>query len=319
VLSTTRQNQGYKLVAVLCATVLSLYVRLERGPQGSPITDRIEVRRLDPGLELQMRPESVSVTLLGPADVVRRTQPADLDTYVDLQGLRAGQHTVPVRCEPVAFPQMLQCRPDPPTVAVTLRARVSERRPVEVHWVGSPPLGKSYVATSVDPTSALVTGADNQVERVRRVVANVTTTGSPVSDSVSLQALDQRGVRVSGVTVTPPRVQVTADLRPSLQVREVYVTPQLKGHVPAGYRLVDAQVTPVTVRATGPAEDLALHSVVLTEPLDLGRATDTEEVRLRLQPLPKVAFSERTVSVRLVVEPLDVVPPAPTGETRTGG
>lgn len=303
-LPTQKQNWGYKIVAVLCATVLSFYVRVERGPESSPIADTVDIRSQEQGLEYQLGRDTVQVIMQGPSEVLRRTRAADIDTFVEVRGLRPGQHSVPVRCQPVAFPELLRCTPSPPTVTVTVRRRVSERRPVEIRWLGTNPLGYVYEQRSLAPASAYVSGPEDQVEKVKHLVATVTRTGSVIDDTITLLPLDSRGVRVPDVSVSPTHAHVVAALRPQPQSKEVFVTPQLVGRLPAGYRLVDIMVTPSTVEAMGAAEALSGLQVVRTVPLNLGDLTQSTRRRLPLQSLPRVTFGTDTVTVNVVVAPV---------------
>lgn len=314
-----RQNFGYKLVSVLCAVVLSLYVRIGQEPESAPLPDRVEVRQGSSDLEYRLSPDSVDLVVSGPMEVVRRTRAEDIDTYVDVQGLRPGRHRLPIRCQPVAFSQILRCRPDPPTVLVTVRARVSERLPIDVRWVGPDPLGYFYSVKSMSPVSAVVSGPDDLVRRVKHLVATVAKTGADIQDTVALVPVDLLGVRVAGVEVTPTHVQIAATRQPEPQSKEVFVTPNLVGRPPAGFRVVDIVVNPPTVRAMGTAEALSRISAVKTVPLDLSETTSSAERRLPLQPVGALKFDTDAVTVQVIVAPIAPSNTAPEGETTTSG
>jgi YbbR domain-containing protein len=126
--------------------------------------------------------------------------------------------------------------------------------------------------------------------------------------SVKVEALDERGQPVSGVSISPDTVHVVLPVTQQGGYRDVAVKVTTLGRVASGYRLTDISVSPpvVTIFSEDPALVNSLPGVLETQPLDLQNAQDDITTRLKLSiPAGISVIGEQTVLVQAGVSPIE--------------
>jgi hypothetical protein len=154
------------------------------------------------------------------------------------------------------------------------------------------------------PGSAVVSGWESDVRRVKRLQAAINTLGSGALSEVNLvvpiRPIDAEGLEVNeGVRVQPPTIKVQATLDRSIWSKPVYVTPSL-GETPPSVRLQRISVTPRRLTLRGPENLIGPVQFLETEPIPIpesGGVLD-REVRVLLPPGVK---SEERPRVRVVI------------------
>lgn len=165
-------------------------------------------------------PQYVKVRLSGPSALVTTTSNTqNFKVYADLSNLSSGKHRVPIKTsglnselratvEPKNIAVQIQPRR---TVNVKVSVRLNDRNLADNYQTGHP---------HVDVDSVQVTGAQNEVRRVNRVVAYVVVPRDAKDNlqrQVTLQALDRNGQTLNVViwpattTVTVPISSKTSD------------------------------------------------------------------------------------------------------------
>lgn len=165
-------------------------------------------------------PQYVKVRLSGPSALVTTTSNTqNFKVYADLSNLSSGKHRVPIKTsglnlelratvEPKNIAVQIQPRR---TVNVKVSVRLNDRNLADNYQTGHP---------HADVDSVQVTGAQNEVRRVNRVVAYVVVPRDAKNNlqrQVTLQALDRNGQTLNVViwpattTVTVPISSKTSD------------------------------------------------------------------------------------------------------------
>lgn len=165
-------------------------------------------------------PQYVKVRLSGPSALVTTTSNTqNFKVYADLSNLSSGKHRVPIKTsglnselratvEPKNIAVQIQPRR---TVNVKVSVRLNDRNLADNYQTGHP---------HADVDSVQVTGAQNEVRRVNRVVAYVVVPRDAKDNlqrQVTLQALDRNGQTLNVViwpattTVTVPISSKTSD------------------------------------------------------------------------------------------------------------
>lgn len=165
-------------------------------------------------------PQYVKVRLSGPSALVTTTSNTqNFKVYADLSNLSSGKHRVPIKTsglnselratvEPKNIAFQIQPRR---TVNVKVSVRLNDRNLADNYQTGHP---------HADVDSVQVTGAQNEVRRVNRVVAYVVVPRDAKDNlqrQVTLQALDRNGQTLNVViwpattTVTVPISSKTSD------------------------------------------------------------------------------------------------------------
>jgi YbbR domain-containing protein len=187
------------------------------------------------------------------------------------------------------------------TLEVTINLPDRERLSPAYRIVGSP---------FASPDRVQVTGAAPLVERVNQVQAVVllSNANTSIQQTRSVQALDEAGQEVSGVSLHPHQVDVTIFIEQQLNARNVGVRPIINGTPPDGYRLSSLSVTPTNVTLQGnPGQLGQVGSYVDTLSVDVNHASGdlTLQVPLALPPdvqaLDGNGNSIRTVTVQVQI------------------
>ena len=275
-------------------------------------------------IPLEVRGQSSGLILVGdiPTEVVLRlSAPASLwnrltsnvdavKAYIDLSNLGPGEYTLPVKVESELRPyRVVQVTPEEVTFEL---APLSVRDfPVVALVEGTPALGFQAEEIEVDPQMATVSGPSDLVGEVASVVAvlDITDARDSISTDVSLQAVDQNGAVLSGVTIDPERATLNQAIRQAGGYREVAVKVETIGQPAPGFRVTNISVTPpiVTLFSTEPEIVASLPGFVSTVPLDLSNIEDDLQTRLALA-LPQgviVIGEEQNVEVLIGIAPIE--------------
>ena len=169
-----RQNLFYKLLALVIATFLCLYVNAERNPQArKAMSVPLEIRNLAKGYAAEPATPEIGVTIEGPKSAMDAVRREDAVAWLDLQHFKAGPNvidgTVRVNVRVAGAPEnRLSVTVTPRSVKVRAEAIRSRRLPVEVKLLTAPPLGYSYTEPALEPNSVGVSGKASEVARVKR-------------------------------------------------------------------------------------------------------------------------------------------------------
>lgn len=159
-------------------------------------------------------PQYVKVRLTGPSALVTTTSNTqNFKVYADLSNLAAGQHQVPIKTsglnselKATIVPKKIAVRIQPRrTVNVRVSVRLNARNLDDGYQAGHP---------HADVDSVQVTGAQNEVRQVSKVVAYVVVPRDAKGNyqrQVTLQALDRNGQTLN-VVIWPATTNVTVPI-----------------------------------------------------------------------------------------------------------
>jgi YbbR domain-containing protein len=256
----------------------------------SPRLIPIELIGEDPGLRMMDDiPEQARIRIFAPQSICEDLSEAEssLQAVVDLSGLGPGEHTVTVTPEiPSRFQPFRVLSFSPEEITVTLETMISRELDIRLRIIGEPALGFDAADPKMEVRQVTVSGPMSQVDQVDQVEATLNISGArqTVQSELSLQAVDQDGNPVDGVTITPNRVDVSVQVQQLGGYRDVAVKVRTTGQWAIGYRLTNISVSPPTVTVFSPDPQVVndLPGFVETEPLDLTAASDDLEARVEL-------------------------------------
>lgn len=232
-------------------------------------------------------PDQVQVTLAAPASIWNEinNNPDLINATIDLSGLEAGEHTIPVMIQIDASPvKLLAVTPDEITLA--LEPLMTRELPVELIVNGEPPLGYQKEDPVINPEVIQVSGPESAVEKVAQAKVTLDIAGASQSVTVrsGVEILDESGAPVSGVTIRPQLVTVTQPISLLRGFRNVAVKVVTTGQVANGYRLTNIIVTPptVTVSSDDPLLVNELPGFIETNPINIEGLIDDIEVNASL-------------------------------------
>ena len=272
-----------------------------------------EVRGEDPSLLLIGNlPSEILLRLSAPVSLWNQlsSQADAVIAYIDVSGLEAGEHTLPIKVESILRPlRVVQISPE--EVSFVLEPRAVREFSVTSRLEGSPALGFQIDDLSIDPLKATVSGPASLVAQVEGVIVplDVSDARESINADVALQAVDSQGNVLSGLTIEPAEASVELSLLQAGGYREVAVNVETIGQPANGFRVTNISVSPpvVTLFSTDPQIVAGLPGFVNTMPLDLTNAVENLQTPLALS-LPVgviVVGEEQNVAVEIGIAPIE--------------
>jgi YbbR domain-containing protein len=201
------------------------------------------------------------VTLRAPESVWDSLSVTDFTAFVDLTGLEAGTHQVPVNVtiskERSAFEIVLI---EPQTITLELQQRTERAVPVHIQVKGELALAYLAQAMIVTPTVVTVSGPNSYVSQVAEASAEISVqdANADVEEMLALEPLDADGQTVSYVSVKPVAAQVRIPVKLKEDFRTLTVKPIREGLIAYGYTITGFSVNPESVTVSGAPEIIAV-------------------------------------------------------------
>lgn len=256
-------------------------------------------------------PQSVSVTLYAPRTILQRyaTQSGLIRSTLDLSGLEAGTHRLPVMVYP-GLDSTRQEQVTPASLEVILDRLVSVEKPIRLEITGRLARGYQAETPTLDVEFVTVTGAESLVSQVVEARATLDITGldEDLNLVLPLEALDENGDVVQNIQISPESVDVFQPITLLGGYRNVVVKVITEGQIANGYRLTNISVSPpsITVFSANPQLVSDLPGFVETEPLDLDGLTDDLDARLALNlPSGITVVGEQSVLVQVNIAAIE--------------
>lgn len=273
----------------------------------------LQVHGLDSDLVLiGALPSQVLLRLSAPVSLWDRlTSRSDaIAVFIDLAELGPGEHSVPVQVESELRPfRLVQVIPS--EITIQLEPMAVEEIDITPQVEGTPALGFELDALSLDPETATLSGPASLMAQVARVVArlDVSNARETISATVALQAEDEAGAVLSGLTIEPAQVQLEQTIVQSGGYRDVAVKVETIGQPAGGFRVISISVNPPVVTLFSTETDIVagLPGYVSTVPLDLSFAEEDIVTRLSLN-LPQgviVVGEQQNVEVIIGIAPIE--------------
>ncbi|MEJ2598920.1 MAG: CdaR family protein [Anaerolineales bacterium] len=285
------RNLGTLLLALILAIVVWVSAVVAADPNEKRLYPRavpLEVIGKDSNLSLSSElPTTVRVTIEAPQSIwTQLTNNPDLvKAWIDLSGMGAGDYpNVPVKVEVKANPARWEVQPQ--SVEVVLQQLVSKKLPVKLEVTGDLPVGYKRGTPTLSPNNVTVSGPQNLVNQVSEIHATLDINGARETRqvNVTVEARDQNGDAISGLTITPKSVSVTQPITLENSYKDVVVKVVTQGELSSGYRLTNISVTPPTVTVYSAKPELInqLPGYVETKPISIAGLSDDIEVRTDL-------------------------------------
>jgi len=279
--------------------------RQERYPQAIPVT----LTGLPNGIVIVGTFDArVQVTIRAPQSVWSTLKIDDFAATVDLTGLEAGVHQLPVQVRLNKRPSQVVLV-EPQTVTLELESQAERIFPVLVQAEGEPALGYLRQTPTVSPTVVIASGPGPYIGRIAQVVARVSVQDAiaDVEQESPLQPVDQTGQPVPYVTLAPATARVRIPIQLSSSYRPLAIKVVLGGQVAPGYRITNISIEPLAVTVYGPPEVIAaLPGFVETQLISLEGAQDDviRQPALNLPPDVTLIPGQQQVEVRVSIEPI---------------
>ncbi|MBX5467347.1 MAG: hypothetical protein K6U14_07640 [Firmicutes bacterium] len=267
-----------KILSVLVAIALWVQVTLTNQKDANRNFGPVALEWTPPGAKnldvASLQPNAVEIQIKGPPQVVAGASLRSFAAWVDLSHItKPGTYSLPVVASVPSDTSLVSVSPS--QIRVVLDQIGSRTLPVQVEAVGTVP--NAYQLDAIVPSvrSAVVSGPTNDLDRVRRLVAELPVQGRTQSfaEEVILVPLDAHGEAVSHLAIDPPMITANVKIAPKPPQATVGVVVQLTGHPANGYHVTGITVTPGKITITGTVASLKGVTSVNTAPIDIGGAT----------------------------------------------
>jgi len=270
---------------------------------------KLEILGQNPDLVItHQQVQGVTLTLKAPRSVHARLSNdlSLISANINLSGLEAGDHILtPEVIVDLRPAQVVEV--SPASVELSLEKVASKSMPISLIQTGSLPVGFQIRDTRLSQSESKLVGPESLVQTVVEVAAtiNVSELTSSISRTLDLKPLNDAGVVVDGVVLSPNRVEVNIDVEQLVGYRNVFVKIVTNGSVAQGYHLTSIVVNPptLTVYASDPDLIRSMPAYIETEPVNLNGAQQSFESRVGLQ-LPEgiVVIGDQSAMVSVGVE-----------------
>lgn len=268
---------GYLLISLLLALVLWGSIAAQQNPIRDTTIPNVPltvVNRPDDWLLTSSVPLAVSVGLQTDEKTRQTIGPQSFQAIVDLSTATLGLQRLPVEVTS-SLDTVRILGAEPSQIDVNLAESETASILVDVVVADPESLPPSYLLVGkpvAAPTVVEISGPASLVDSVTRAEATLVLDGTTASARALLpvKLVDELGEEVSGLTVEPSQVLITAIIRRENNVQDVGVRVVTEGAPPDGYWVSAVSSEPASVTLRGAPADLeAIGSFVTIAPVDI--------------------------------------------------
>lgn len=308
--SKLSRNTTPKLVSILFAIVLYIYVMGEVNPEDYISKENVKVNLLNveelqsSGLVIiDQNDYTVDLKITGKRNELKKISLDDIKITADLRGFPKGVNSVPLD---VSKPANIEVDISPQQIKVRLDKIVQRQKPVEIIEKGAP--AKSYIigTKKITPEEILVEGPESRVESVTKVVGEINVDGAKeaIRNNIPVKAVNNEGKDVIGVEVKTKSVNV---LLPMQKLKNINIKPVITGKPKEGYKITKIEVIPKTVTIKGKEEIVNKINEIFTKPINVDEldASLVTEVNFVQDKNIEMPYLQSLPEVRIEVEKIE--------------
>ncbi len=337
-----RTNWLFKVIALLSALFLFVYVQAERNPTiQRSYNVLVTTMNVPEGMDYDIDTVSISVTVTGSRMVLDSLKETDIRAKADMRDLKPDVTESQLVRLKIIFPSLsdrtlatLLLDPIAPVAHIKIYPPVVKRLPINLSFPQKPPAGYRYSNPDVQPSFVKVSGRAERVNRVARLVVNATPLGAGaiIDGEFPILPRDKEDRPVEGLALEPNVVRVVVPLVEEPPAKIVLVSPTVTDLPTPPYSLSDIRVEPSQVKIIGRPGRLINIGTMRTESLSLREMVQSGVIDVKLDAAPDVAvrdLEDRPVSVVKVFitirkpvtseEPRRTPPESTTGAIKPSG
>ena len=257
-------------------------------------------------------PDTVTVKILAPESIIQQLeQDNPLTAYINMTDIQAGTYRFPVNINiPDQINPIRILEQNPKNLELEVSNLITRALAISIQVEGEPAIGYQTSGLDWEGSSVTATGQDVNIQDVTQVVGviDISDASGTVSADVKLEARNNDGEKVDGITLTPDSIRVNQSISLQGGYRNVAVNVTTEGVVEPGYRFTSITPAPPTVMVFSEDPQLVegLPGYVNTKPLDLTGADNYLETILELDlPIGVTVVGDPTVLVQVNVTALE--------------
>ncbi|MGI6224940.1 MAG: YbbR-like domain-containing protein [Peptococcales bacterium] len=269
---TTNNNLIYKVIAILLAILLWLYVTADQNPPlEKTLNLNINYENLREDLTLISKSDSVNVKIRGDSKLINSLGLKDFGASVDLSQVKMGEQTLPVKINNALGVEIVDISPKEVLVNVD---KIAERQiPVQVALLGQTAHGYSSFKATIKPSQVVIRGPQNILDTLEeaRADVNLNSAQSNLVLNLPIKVQDKWGnwYGADTLNIIPNTVEVFIPVVQDTPSKTVPVKPVLEGKPAPGYQIARILVEPETVKILGQFNKLDTIDRVQTLPIML--------------------------------------------------
>ena len=276
------------------------------GNRNEEIAKTYEVRLdfLNPPSDLALFPSvrTVVVTLNGERRAMNVLQNSQLTSEVDLKGLGAGRHTVPIHFKAPSRMNVAQIVPK--DVEIELVRMIDKELKVKILPPEDMPPGYVMDGAASEPQVVTAHGREDQLSSIYEISVRPTLEELFRGGSWRIPLRSPNGVELD---FSPADVTVSATYYQGIPRKELPVEVRTRGTLPPSLRLLSAKAVPDAILVEGRAEAFNRVSRLYTEPINLARLSKSASIQTKIAEVPAglSLLSSPAVTVNVEVKTLN--------------
>ncbi|SHJ28809.1 CdaR family protein [Lutispora thermophila] len=298
------KNITYKILSVLLATMLWLYVITDQNPVVyKDIT--LPVRLI--GVEtlgannvtlLDKTAYSVSMKLKGNKNTLDRINNTSINATADLRDYKEkGEYQVPIQISGVPAGVDITSM-STNSIKVRIDNVVSVTMPVVINITGNPAHGMAAMTPTIDPGEVTIKGAESLVNKVKTVAVDldISSSSSTIKKNIPVRILNEKGEDVNNVEVSPKTVDIEIPIE---YTKIVNIEPDVTVTPAAGYIITNIYTNPREIHIVGKKELLDGLDSVKTERVEFKDAKAFVDQQVSLILPEGIELANRNEKIRL--------------------
>ncbi len=298
-----------KILSVLFAVIFWLYVMDQVNPEMVRTIPNLQIEILNQeavtsGGYVIMSEDAptVNITIKGRRKAVMMVKPTDIILSADVKDFHKGVNYFPINkkifIDNVSVDSISVNR-----IQMSIDRLVEVSKPVTLKTTGQLPAGESLGDTKFTPEKVTIKGPESLVNQVVNVVANVdlANLNNQMASSIALEAQDANGKPVKGVTMSHSSVMASFGV---LLENNTKIDVNLRGTLPAGYKVTGIEVLPDTLALKGASDQVTKLASIKTKTIDISGMTASQDINIGLIAPEGVSLQglPETVRVKLTIE-----------------
>lgn len=298
---TDKGNRGLKVLSLLVAVVLWIYVSNEL----NPIKERefkdvgVDLRGIASNLAVSELPGSVRIRVQASQDIISELTPGSIEVFADLKNVKKGRSLIPLEVQVPSGVKVVDLKPQ--RVAITVESLAEKQVPVKVRYEDSMDKGYKVGTVQTKPDKIIVRGPDSIVDGVTfaAIDIDIANKQKSFSEIVPIRVTDNLGTIIDDGLIkgTPPMVDVFVSIVPDLPSKKVPVIPVLTGEPSLGHAVTMTAVDPSELILTANPDILAEINQVSTKAIDITGAQSDLYIDIAPELPPGVDANRQSLKV----------------------
>ena len=273
-------------VSLLIAFFMWLYVVNDENPTIKQTFNDVKIEFLNKGaiekigfVMTEADHTSVKVTLEGKRSKIRDIKISDIVAYVDVSQYSAGENYVSVNVNVPYSTELVSVNPS--QIKLHIEKINSDERDVKVSFMGNYKDGYEPHILDFSEKSVTISGASSATSKVAYLSAIVDAsklTTEAETQKINLVPVDERGRRVSNITLSKKTINVTAQL---YKVKTVSLVVPTSGEPEQGY-IMSSFEAPSKITIAGPKSEVEAVNSLTANVVNISGLSASKEFDLKV-------------------------------------